>query len=313
MNNLTPHTTWNVQDSTKIQCFQECPRKYFYDYVLGWQSDAPSVHLIFGEAWHLAMEKLLQFGYSKDAVDLAYLTLETKYREHFSPGTDDTRFPKVPGFAYDMLQSYVKQYADDHARFEVLYTEISGSVSVGEASVYFKTDSILRGTDGWWKDKYFSLEHKTSSQNSSRWAQQWALKMQIGVYTHLLHCLYPRDEVHGVIINASIFQKTKPGHIRIEIPKTLSQMETWLWNINYWLRQIKMEFSLLEEASDSDSVMRCFPMNPQNCSSYFGCVWHDFCLAWQNPLQHVDQVPFGFQQRYWDPTQQETTHKMEIK
>jgi hypothetical protein len=280
----------------------ECPRKYFYQYVLGWSYEEPNVHLIFGSAWHLAMETLLQ-----------YLNLEKEYRKHFSPATDDTRFPKIPGFAYDMLKSYVKKYADDHARFEVLYTEISGSVSVGESSVHFKTDSILRGTDGWWKDKVFSLEHKTASRHEQRWARQWVLKMQVGVYTHLLHCLYPRDQVFGVIINASVFQKTKPDHIRVEIPKTIDQMEVWLWNCNWWLRQIELEFEMLEMALESDSLLRAFPMNAESCSNYFGCQWHDFCTAWSNPLQHCHVVPFGYISKYWDPREQETTHKMEIK
>jgi hypothetical protein len=291
----------------------ECPRKYFYQYVLGWQSETPNVHLIFGDAWHAAMETLLNYGYSADAVDLAQLNLERRYREHFAISTDELRFPKVPGFAYEMLKSYARKYADDHAKFEVLYTEVSGSVSVGENSVYFKTDSILRGTDGWWKDKVFSLEHKTASRHDQKWAKQWALKMQIGVYTHLLHCIYPREQVYGVIINASIFQKTRPDHVRVEIPKTIPQMETWLWHCNYWIRQIELEFEMLEMALESDNVLRAFPMNPESCGNYFGCIWHDFCVAWQNPLQHADQVPFGFTTRHWDPREQETTHKMEIK
>lgn len=304
--------TWAIQDSTKLQCFMDCPRQYFYQYVLGWQREEPNVHLIFGEAWHIAMETLLQFGYSQDAIDLAYLRLEEKYREHFSPGSDDIRYPKVPGFAREMLLSYVKKYGDDHATFDVLYTEISGSVSMGEFSIHFKTDSILRGTAGHRKDKVFSLEHKTASQHSSRWERQWSLKPQVGVYTHVLHCLYPREEVYGVIINASIFQKTRPDHTRIDIPKTIPQMQTWLWTTNWWLRQIKLSFDMLETATEDDSYLQAFPMNPMACDKFFGCQFHDFCLAWQNPLQHAAQVPFGYTIRHWDPREVQTTNKMEL-
>jgi hypothetical protein len=312
MNNLVEHPTWNIQDSTKLQCFMSCPRQYFYNYVLGWQAEATSVHLVFGEAWHIAMETLLKYGYSKDAVDLAYLELERKYREHFSPTTDEGRFPKVPGFAYSMLKDYVVKYRDDHSTFDVLYTEISGSVSVGERSVHFKTDSILRGTDGWWKDKIFSLEHKTTGKHSSSYALQWPLKMQVGVYTHLLNCLYPRENIFGIIMNVSIFQKTNPGFTRIEVPKTIPQMETWLWTANHWLDQVENEYSRLTSCKEEDPVLRAFPMNSEYCSSYFGCIYHDYCVAWSNPLQNCSQVPFGFTTRYWDPSEIQTTHKMEV-
>jgi hypothetical protein len=290
----------------------ECPRKYFYAYVLGWQREEPNLHLVFGEAWHLAMETLLRYGYSNDAVELAYLSLEKKYREHFSPIHDESNFPKVPGFAFEMLQNYVRKHADDHANYEVLYTEIAGSVSVGSRSIYFKTDSILYGLAGPLRGKYFSLEHKTSSRRDPDPARAWSLKTQIGTYTHVLYCLYPAAEVYGIRINMGIFQKTRPDFLRIDLPRTPAQMETWLWTVNQWLDQIDREFDRLASCTAADSLLFAFPMNSEACASWSGCEWHDFCSAWSNPLQHCDQVPFGYVVRYWDPREIEATTKMEI-
>ena len=50
--------TLQTVDSTKINTFLDCPRQYFFTYVLGWRSDRPNNHLVFGQAWHEAMEHL---------------------------------------------------------------------------------------------------------------------------------------------------------------------------------------------------------------------------------------------------------------
>jgi len=53
INDLIPyHYTWEIQDSSKVQDAMTCMRRYFYNYILGWQSDAPNNHLVFGSAWH---------------------------------------------------------------------------------------------------------------------------------------------------------------------------------------------------------------------------------------------------------------------
>lgn len=43
-------------DSTSLGTFKECPRKYYYQHILGWQTKHASVHLIFGQLYHSGME-----------------------------------------------------------------------------------------------------------------------------------------------------------------------------------------------------------------------------------------------------------------
>lgn len=43
-------------DSTSLGLLKECPRKYYYEIILGWRPRATSVHLIFGQAYHAALE-----------------------------------------------------------------------------------------------------------------------------------------------------------------------------------------------------------------------------------------------------------------
>ena len=73
---------WDILDSSKIQSYMRCPRKYFFNHILGWSLEeeeqgaleisssgllaAPkseirkSEHLVFGTAWHHSMEHLLR-------------------------------------------------------------------------------------------------------------------------------------------------------------------------------------------------------------------------------------------------------------
>ena len=111
---LKTHPTWEVTDSTKLQEYIACPRSYFYKYVLGWKPEEPSIHLIFGTSWHIAMEHLLIYGYDPRTVEEASYLLTQEYRKSFSDLMDDVYYPKTPGFAKEMLSKYVKKLSLIH-------------------------------------------------------------------------------------------------------------------------------------------------------------------------------------------------------
>lgn len=303
------HDSWAIIDSSKLSDdFMTCPRMFFYRDVLGWRSTAPNNHLIFGEAWHEAQEHLLINGYKE--IEDAMMLFMAKYREELGPETDDLFAPKTPAKAEAALKEYAREYGNDLLKWDVLYTEIAGSVMISPTDImYFRMDSILRERDS---GKYLSLDHKTGSRKGSSWTDKWALAMAIGLYTHVLYCLYPKDEVKGVQIRGTFFYKSKPVEFE-DVPcwKSPNQMDTWLWNTNWWYNLLKHNFELLSECSDSDDVMMAFPMNCESCTKYFGCAYHDFCTAWPNPLQKCDQPPLGFKQEFWNPLEKESTHKME--
>lgn len=43
-------------DSTSLGLLKECPRKYYYEIILGWRTKWASVHLTFGQLYHAGME-----------------------------------------------------------------------------------------------------------------------------------------------------------------------------------------------------------------------------------------------------------------
>ncbi len=301
---LQKHPSWDIYDATKIQSYMDCPRQYFYEYVLGWRPEQSSVHLEFGSAWHLAMEHLLLHGYGDVAVLEAYQLLTDYYRQFFPEIMDDTNHPKTPAMALKALLEYTKEYA--HEQFTPLYTEIAGTVSLDASrALHFRMDSILETPDG-----IKSREHKTGSQLSRQWIDQWALKMQTGVYNHVLYCLFPREKVWGVEINGTIFNKTKIQFQRVPARRSPAAMEAWWWNTIEWYREMERDFEKLISVDTSAlPILTCFKMNTENCTKYFGCRYHDFCIAWGNPLQHIDEVPTGFKIEYWNPADEEKDAK----
>lgn len=300
---LIEHPTWQIHDATKIQSYMDCPRSYFYEFILGWRPDSPNIHLEFGSAWHLAMEHLIINGYGDVSILEAYLKLTNYYRQFFSEVMDETYHPKNPGMALLGLQRYALEYVND--KFTPLYTEIAGSVTLTDKyTLSFKIDSILDTPDG-----IKSREHKTGSQLSRPWMDQWLLKMQTGVYNHVLYCLFPRERVWGVEINGAIFSKKEVKFQRVPARRTVEGMENWYWNTIWWLDDITADIERLKQCDPTDTIMRCFKMNTENCTKYFGCRYHDFCSVWGNPLSRCSEVPTGFKVEYWNPKAEEEDAK----
>ena len=90
-------------------------------------------------------------------------------------------------------------------------------------------------------------------------------------------------------------------------------MEVGYWNVLHWMLEIEWEMERLANCTDKEPVMMCFPMNPSHCTSYFGCKYMDFCLAWANPLQRIEEPPLGFKLEYWDPSQEESKVQFNVK
>jgi hypothetical protein len=315
MNEIKPVSTHTVIDSTKLSSYQECPRRYFYEYILGWRSDQESQDLVFGSAYHKLMEHLLNNGYSMESIYAGYQKLENYYREKFIEETDFTYFPKVPGVVLLHIPRYCVENAADFTTHRILYTEVAGTVSVGSNRIlYFKMDSIRENLS---TSKVSSLEHKTGKRDSRQWRDQWKMKGQVGTYDHVMRCLFGPDNVEGVIINGAIFTKGKSGtgevkFQRIPVLKKPEMSEAWLWNVNEWLNDIENDMNRLTSCSDSRPIMQAFRQNTESCTDYYGCQYMDFCTNWANPLQHIHTVPIGFKEDHWDPRTVEATTRITI-
>lgn len=292
------HPTMEINDPSKLQAFMDCPRGFFFSYVLGWRQEESNIHLVFGSAWHDAMEHILKNGYTHEAAAEAYDKFLAIYMDAFPMAdVEPPHGAKNPATVLKGLASYVSQYRDIDKDNETLYTEVAGTVPISENRViHTKVDSIIRAPDGIW-----SLEHKTTGRNSGPWRNKWTLILQIGAYTHLVKNAFPTEPVQGVKVNGAIFTKSRGAEfLRIPVRKTPDMMQEFLWEVNHWWDQLEWNYRALEQSSSSDDVMMAFPKNSQSCSK-FGCKYPGLCNAWQNPLQKCHEPPPGYDIEFWDP------------
>ena len=310
---------WGILDSTKAKSFISCPRKFMYEHVFGWRPEYPSNHLVFGSSLHLALEYLLINGYTPENVIAAHTLFEDDYRKTYGCETDDIFEPKTPINAFFVLVEYAKTWANDLEIYDVLYTEIGGSVSIGEdRDIHFKMDSVLRHKPS---GKIISLDHKTASSFYG-WDAQFGLSLQTGTYTHVLNCLFEADQVQGVVYNGLQMAKSVKGwaslknneplkvkspidFMRVNASKNKHQMNVWLWTINNIYESIMLEYAALAAHDRDYSVLRAFPMREVACQSYGRlCEYHDFCMSWPNPLARAYEPPLGFKQEWWNPVEE---------
>ena len=324
------HPSLKVIDSTKIKSFQTCPRKFFFEHVLGWSPDQPSHDLWYGQAVHYALEHMYgkwkergKPGYTeRDAVE-GFQKFLDHYRQKFAPDTDAGMGAKSPENTMRMLLEYIDTYQRDS--FEVVYTEISGSVVIGESvdgnikRIFFRLDTVCLGEYG-----YFILEHKTSKWNQHLWRASWTFATQVGTGNHLLWSLFGDEKegvdclrLNGIFLQAPLKTKDRNAAEFLRVPRKMSgaKMQDWLVHVNYDWDSIHQQIAALDKCGEGDEIMHAFPRNPDGCVQYNRvCPFMDYCEAYLNPLKNT-APPIGFQTKHWDPRDLDSsyTKKVEIK
>jgi hypothetical protein len=280
----------------------ECPRKYFYRYILGWTDRYPSNHLVFGKAWHLAMEHLLRNNYSIDSLAEASEIFLTAYREELDETTDENYKPKTPMNANRALIGYFNRFRRDDPKFyEVLHTETGGTVLIGEdAPMVFRMDCIRKNRED---GTIEFLDHKSSKVRLNSWGDLQKMTVQMHVYYHALCCMVEFARVAGGRVRSTFFRTQKENEFEeVRIVKTPEQLQAFLSNLLVWYDALRRDMYLLSEMNIDDSTMTAFPQNPNGCYSYGRiCPYIDICPNWTNPVRHTEERPVHLKVERWDP------------
>ena len=296
-----------IVDITKLSVYRMCPRRYFYRHVLGWTTTGQNHNLVFGIAWHVAQEYLLNNGYTEKGVTGAYDAFLEEYRKVFDDSTDLDYAPKSPGNALVALMEYVRHYKGDS--FKVIQTELSGIVPVWDDEVFgnmaFKIDGLVEDDNGVW-----ILEHKTTSSKNlgPTYIKQWSTSFQVQLYIYAARFILNRDDdpkVVGARVNAVGFGKSANKFERIKVRKSTADTVAFLTSLSYYLSALKTDMTMLTEDFDSmkaEEAMYIFPCNVKGCVSYFRlCPYQAFCDGWPNPLQKLHLMPAEMVVKHWNP------------
>ena len=318
INNVEEH---KILDNSKLKAYMTCPRRYFFEYILGWRPEHTSHDLWFGQAVHLGLEHMYdiwrergpEFGYSR-LVQEAYHKFLEHYRKEFGVLTDIDHPEKNPANVLELFYRYAQKYGEED-KFEVIHTEISGSIPINREDepklIFFRLDTVIED-----KGKRKILEHKTSKWSVSLWEQSWDKDFQPIIGSIVMYMLY--DNPGGIIMNG-LFLRKDPSKIefyRKHMNPSLRQLEAGRANLELWYDQIFGDHARLHECKEEDHALRAFPCNPKGCMAYNRpCTYKDYCEAWPNPLRYAETPPPGFCIEHWDPRAQdkETTTKVTVE
>lgn len=342
---IPPHYTHDIHDSSKITEFLDCKRKYFWHYMMGLTRDGGgngSVHLVHGEGMHRMLASLWEYKWKhgsyprlydeeglptpeRDEIFDKYLSY---YRETFGPEQDEENEPKTPAGASAIIDAYVERYQMEDKRYKVVETEFEGSsipaievagrtyVSFSEEKkLHYRLDLVVEDAQGLW-----IMDHKTTSQFSRQWFQQWPLSFQMFLYCHAGLGLFGSERFRGFIINGvRIFKYKKDNKTkgikagdyeatfeRVRQRVSMDLLSAWHLEVQRHLEDIERETEILSKDSAEGQAMASFPKNPQTCTKYFGCPYHDLCTSSGNPLTLIHNLggkpPLGWKQEWWDPS-----------
>lgn len=298
---LKPQQEWEIIDASKIRTYMSCPRKYFFNYVLGWVPNVPNNNFVFGNAWHVAMEHLLLNNYSDASLAEASEMFVKRYREELGPETDDLYFPKSPTNGLRGLILYHQRYKNDIENYDVMYTEVGGKVRLGEDAIMaFKIDCIRR-------DRHTKmievLDHKSSQRRINGWDRLWGLSVQLLSYMHALYSLWDFNKIKGGRVRCTFFRSKTTEFEEVSIRKTPADMESFITDILTYYDMLRKDmYLLMETCSEDEPSMPAFPRCPESCYSYGRiCEYFDVCEAWSNPLQECHTIPPEYHVVHWNP------------
>lgn len=315
---LTPHPSWQIIDSTKIQTYMRCPRKFFFNYVLGWRRVGSNLHIEFGRAIHDALEwhnKKIMAGMEKidqQHIFECMMAFMNTYRETQPADSDDYNQPKDPVTAETLLNAYMQEYGNEDLSTKIIETEIAGRIAIAKGKhIYFKMDRLQRDDRG-----TIVMDYKTGSQQGKTWIAQWDQKFQVGTYTYAAKMIYP--DTWGMIIRGLFVYKANStarpygtvDFLELDLYRDQDDMLEWLNQAETQYDNIMRDFDLLQMVRAGEPYMKAFEKRTESCTDYGGCPYADVCSVWHNPVGRGR--PESFEVDFWDPADNIKSAKVQV-
>ncbi len=328
---MKPVTTLRLYDNTRLSDYKRCPRLFFFRHIMDWISTGERrVPLVFGSAWHAAMDRLWETTSLRHPRDVviesafgAFITMWIK--EGMPPpheidlSLNETLLPRTPARALEMLEHYYEKRQRFIQEIEILEIERSFAVPLSptDPTLFYvgRIDKIVapdsRSVRG--------IEHKTTTSMrlsdrreqkiSGMFKQSFSPNSQVDGYLYALDFLYP-DKRADVYVDASLVHKLGEDTAFIPEERKPAMLDMWLWETHDWIDKIEVDKGRLMEASEADQRMEAFSKNTNSCFDFnTQCPYLDLCKARPNPLSWGDEAPQGYIKQHWDPLEHIGTPK----
>lgn len=292
-------TLW---DSTSLKALKECPYKYFLSIICGLESKAPKDPLVFGIAFHRAM----QIYHYRRAEGLDHLNaleaaLDAGIQAYVdSDGNLYHAVKKERGF-YPLLRAIVWHldtfndggFKDDVAKTVILQSG-KPAAELSFKLFLFELDGIEIYLAGHFdhlvefNGQYWVKDYKTAASLGQNFFNQFDPNTQISVYITGGQVVLNKP-VAGAIIDgiqcAVHFNRFQRGFIT----KSQEAMQEFIEDTKFWI-----ELAKLYAASGH------YPKNEESCDKFGGCQFRDVCKT--PPSLRENLLKDKFRQRVWDPS-----------
>jgi len=294
-------------DSTMLGLLKECPRKFEYTILNGWQSSGFAAHLEFGIAYHKALEEYdIHRANGMDHLDamietvrfcMNYGTRDSENR--FIPY--DAMFTREPNKTRDTLVRSVVWYLE-HFKFDYAKTVLLKTTNKPAVELSFKLGLDLINPDGGefvlcgHLDRVVEVDHQlwitdrktTKSTITSRYWAQFTPNNQMSLY-YAAGRIVLNEPIRGIIIDAAQIGVGFTNFARHQITRTPGVQDEWLRDTYTWIG-IAMQY-----ASDG-----YWPMNDKSCGNFGGCPFQPICSK-DPKVRGTWLKQEGYHKRQWNP------------
>lgn len=311
-----------LYDNTRLTDYKRCPRFYFFRHVMDWVSTGERrAPLVFGSAWHAAMDRLWETTALREprdvVIDSAYGAFITSWIKDGMPppreidlSLSNELLPRTPARAQDMLE----EYYDKRHRFiqdaTILDIERPFAVplSPDDPTLFYvgRIDKVIAPDNR----SVRGIEHKTTTamrldsqgarKISGMFKDSFSPNSQVDGYLYALSLLYPELR-NDVYVDAALVHKAGEDFAFIPAERQPAMIDMWLWETYQWIERIENDKRLLMEVSEADSYMAAFPKDTRACFDFnASCPYLDLCKSRSNPTTWSD-APQGYAVAHWDP------------
>lgn len=321
-----------LYSNSSISAYRSCPRRFYYSYVLGWKLEAKDDPLIFGSAWHTAMDVIWQADFNDlsnkyDVIEPAYAAFLNSWEAEGGVPLDELSDmetlkklgARTPMVAQEMMYEYVDRRASFIRDFDLIDYEYPFGVPVDpeQPDLFYvgKIDKIGR-----LNGNIVGIEHKTTTQyrksdtNPFRYSfvEDFYPDHQVEGYQYTLHMLYEENALGGIYVDGALVHKdVHDGFIFIPVEEPLSALNLWLWEVRNTIDEIDAHLEISENTGPTEPYMAAFPRDTNRCHSFGkSCPYLEQCRVWPNP--RGKPMPPGFAHAEWNPLEHLNEEKLTL-